>query len=382
MIKQVYLDNHTATRPYPQALEAMLPFYQEKWGAASAPYQMGQEAVSGVLQSTDEIMQELGAGKEDQFFFCSSGAEAVGSVFFSHYLEEVRDSGKNHILTTNVEEAPTFLGLKRLEKFHCVEKVLPVNSQGQMTRQVLEEAIKPRTSLLSLAWANSLTGVIHPIADIAQACKEKGIRLHVDASTVIGKLFFHFEDLNVDYLTFDGSLFHSPKGTAGLLVKGGIAFHPLIAGNPNVHVGGVAALARALGESSRYFDQINLETARLRREFEQGVVSGFPEAVVLFQDVERLPNTAVIAFPGVDSDALLYLLSRRGVYASMGGGQAQKLFYLLTASQVDEGLARCALSFSLSYETTEEEIAYAVQMIAECAIKLKKCSANVWRSGA
>ena len=119
---------------------------------------MGQEALSSFSQHCDELLQELGAGKEDQFFFCYSGAEAINGVFFSHYLEEVRESGKNHILTTNIEDAPTLLSLKRLEKFHCVEKILPVNGQGQITRSALEEAIKPRTSLLSLAWANSLTG--------------------------------------------------------------------------------------------------------------------------------------------------------------------------------------------------------------------------------
>ena len=137
-------------------------------------------------------------------------------------------------------------------------------------------------------------------------------------------------------------------------------------------------MAHALTEASRHFDHLNLETSRLKRQLELGVVAGFPDAIVLFKDVEQLPNCTVITFPGVDSDALLYLLNRRGVYASMGGGQAQKLFHVLTACHIDETLARCALSFSLSYETTEEEIAYAVQMIIECAIKLKKCSAGVW----
>ncbi len=373
-----YLDNHTAARPSLRIVDALSTFSRETWGAVTAPHQMGQESYSSLSKSVDEIVRELGGARGDQFHFCYSGAEAVNTVLFSHYLEEIRESGKNHILTTNIEDAPTLLSLKRLEKFHCVEKVLCVNGQGQITREMLDEAIKPRTSLLSLSWANSLTGVIHPIADIAEICRQKGIALHVDASTVIGKLFFHFEDLSIDYLTFDGSLIHAPKATGGVLVKAAIPFHPLVLGGSNVHTGGIAAIASALSDSSRNFDHLNLETARLRDLLESGVRDGFVDAVVLFEEVERLPNCTVIAFPGVESDSLLYLLSRKGVYASMGGGQTQKLFHTLVACGVGRMLAHCALSFSLSYETTEEEIAFAVQAIVECALKLQRCSAGVF----
>lgn len=378
MGSQAYLDNHTAARPSSRSIDAQSRFLQDTWGAVTAPHLMGQESYFFLSKSVDEIVQELGGAKEDQFHFCHSGAEAVNAVFFSHYLEEIRESGRNHILTTNIEDAPALLSLKRLEKFHCVEKVLSVNAQGQITKDMVEEAIKPRTSLLSLSWANSLTGVVHPVAEIAEICRQKGIRLHVDASTVIGKLFFHFEDLSVDYLTFDGSLIHAPKGTGGVLVKSGIPFHPLVVGSSNVHTGGVAAIASALSESSRNFDHLNLETARLKEMLESGVKDGFADAVVLFKEVERLPNCTAIAFPGVESDALLYLLNRKGVYASMGGGQTQKLFHTLTACGIDQMLAHCALSFSLSYETTEEEIAFAVQTIVECALKLQRCSAGVF----
>ncbi len=378
---RAYLDNHTMSRPVKATIYQLLPFFREKWGATSAPHQMGQELFASLSKHLDEISQEFGAKKEDQFYFCSSGAEAVNAVFFSHYLEEIRESGKNHILTSNIEDAPTLLSLKRLEKFHCVEKVLPVNEQGQITKAMVEEAIKPRTSLLSLSWANSLTGVMHPIADIAEICREKGVRLHVDASTVIGKVFFQFGDLPIDYLTFDGSLIHAPKGTGGLLVKEGISFHPLIVGNANSNPGGIAALSAALLESSRYFDHLNLETARLRDELEKGIKEGFKDAVILFKNVERLPNCSVIAFPGVESDALLYLLSRKGVYASMGGGQSQKLFHILSACGIKETLAHSALSFSLSHETTEAEISFAIQTIVDCVQHLSKCSVGIWEEG-
>jgi cysteine desulfurase len=379
MGSHAYLDHHSATRPSSRAVEALKTSLQGNWGALTAPHQKGQESYSAFSRNLDEIVQELGGSKQDLFYFCHSGAEATNAVFLSHYLEEIRETGKNHILTSNIEEVPTLLSLKRLEKFHCVEKILPVNEKGILTPEVIEEAIKPRTSLLSLSWANALTGSIQPISEIAAICKKRGIRLHVDASHAIGKLFFHFEDLSIDYLTFEGSFIHAPQGTGGVLIKGGTPFQPLISGNLNMSTGGVAALASALSESFRYFDHLNLETARLRNLLETGIREGFREAVILLKEGERLPNCTTIAFPGVESDALLYALNRKGVYASFGGGQMQKLFPVLTACHIDPLLARCALSFSLSYETTEEEITYAINTIVDCALKLQKCSVGIWR---
>lgn len=377
MVGKVYLDHHTATRPFPSAIEAMLPFLKEHWGSTTSPHQMGQELFPALNKGTEAILDALGANLEDRFHFFSSNVDAVSHLFLSHYFDSIRHTGKNHILTTNIEEAPVLMSLKRLEEVGCAGKILPVNSQGQLTKEVLEEALRPRTSIVSLSWANGLTGVIHPIADLAAACQAKDVRLHVDASYVIGKLYFRLEDLPIDFLTFDGSFFHSPKGTAGLIVKEKTLFSPPLSSMAGIPVGGIAALAQAFVDNANMFDHVCLETARLRDKLESGILKGFPEAQVFFQKAERLPNCSAIAFPGVISDALLFLLHRKGVYASLGGGQCQKLSHILVASGIDETLSQCSLSFSLSFETTEEEIDYAIKTIVECAHKLKDLSRNI-----
>lgn len=379
MVSKAYLDHHTATRPFSTSIEAMLPFFHDHWGSTTAPHQMGQELFPALEQSLESILDVLGAKDEDRFYFFSSGGEAIGQLYQSHYFDHIRNSGKNHIVTTNIEEAPVLMSLKRLEELGCGGKILPVNPQGQLTKEVLDEALRPRTSLVSISWANGLTGVIHPIADLAEACHAKDVRLHVDASYVIGKTYFRFEDLNIDFLTFEGSLLHAPKGTAGLIVKEKTLFsHPIssMAGTP---VGQVAALAQALEEGRSMFDHLCLETARLRDKLEKGIQEGFPEAVVLFQKAERLPNCCAIAFPGIIGDALLFLLNRKGIYASLGGGHCQKLSHVLVACGIDEMLAQCALSFSLSFETQEEEIDYAIKTIVECAQKLYRLSHHLLR---
>lgn len=373
---RIYLDHHTASRPHPSAIDAMLPFLREHWGSSLAPHQMGQELFAPLSRFNKTIFDLLGAEESDQFCFFHSSSEAILHLYLSHYFDHIRGSGRNHILTTAIEEAGTWMQLLRLEELGCHRKTLPVNEQGQLTSSVLEAAINPRTSLLSLSWANGLTGVIHPIADIAEVCRARDIRLHVDASYVIGKLYFRFEDYPIDYLTFDGSFIHSPKGTGGLLTKAKIPFSSPSTG---VSVGGIAALSQALEECGKNFDHLCLETARLRGKFEKQIQEQIPDSIVLFQAVDRLPNCSAIAFPGVASDALLFLLHRKGVYASLGGGHCQKLSHVLVASGIDEIVAQGALSFSFSFETTEKEIDEAVKIIVESALQLSALSGRLFK---
>lgn len=371
---KIYLDHHTATRPLSSCIEAMLPFFREHWGSSTAPHQMGQELLSVLHRSSERVLKLLGAKAADRFYFFSSSAEAIFHLYQSHYFDDVRHTGKNHIMTTHIEEAASLISLKRLEELGCAGKMLPVNAQGQLTKEVLGEALRPRTSLVSISWANGLTGAIHPIADLAEICHAKEVRLHVDASYVIGKTYFRFEDLDIDYLTFDGSVLHAPRGTAALIVKEKTIFSHPISSMIGTPVGSVLALTRALEEAGQRLDHLCLETARLRDKLEKGIQKGFPEAVVLFQKAERLPNCCAIAFQGVSSEALLFLLNRKEIFASMGGGHCQTLSHLLIACGIDETLAQCALSFSLSFETTEEEIDLAIKGIVECAHQLQTLS--------
>lgn len=352
------LDQHTVSNPLPSVIDAMLPYLREHWRGASL--------------SAQPILDALGAAPRDRFHFFHSSEEAIQSVFLSHYVDSIRETGRNHILTTAIEETPVFSALKRLEELGCHGKVLPVNEQGQLTKSALENALGPRVSLVTISWANGLTGVIHPIADLAEACKAKDVRLHVDASYVIGKQFFRFEDMGIDYLTFEGSLVHSLPGTAGLIVKKGIPFSSY-----TTPPGGIAALTQALEENAEMFDHMCLEIARLRDKLEKGVQAGVPDAQVLFQNVERLPNCTAIAFPDVVGEALQFLLSRKNIHASVGGGRSQKLSQILLASGIEESLAHSALSFSLSFQTGEEEIDRAIELIVESVQKLKNLSEQV-----
>lgn len=383
MTDRIYLDNITTTKPSAQSLQAALPFFESSFGAVSSPHLMGQELSSQIEKSVQVVYDLFGAESDAQFVFTSSGAEAVTQVIHSVYREVVRKSGKNHFVTRSIDEAPAIFAISKLEEEECHLRMAIVSSHGYVTREAVEDAISPRTALVSMSIASALTGVLQPVEEIAALCKERGILLHLDVTHAVGKADTFFS--HADFLTCNGEQFHAPKGTGILLAKKSAVLHPLIygEGEQEWHRGGsfnmplLAALGQASLEAGQHQNLYCTEVARLRALFEIGLVQAYPEAEVLFQDEERLPHCSVIAFPGIHSELLAFALSRKGVYACMGGGPFQQMEKVLKACQVEPRLAMSALSFSLSKETQEAEIERAIILIADVAKRLRRVSRTV-----
>ncbi|MBS0627085.1 MAG: aminotransferase class V-fold PLP-dependent enzyme, partial [Verrucomicrobia bacterium] len=229
-------------------------------------------------------------------------------------------------------------------------------------------------ALFSISWADGLTGVIHPIEDLAAVCREKNILFHVDASFLLGKRFFRFRDIGAHFLTVDGSAIEALQDTGFLFIKEG---SPIRLERFIPSIAFASTLSVAVEERQNRFEHYCMETARLRDLLEEGIKEKISDSVVIFKEADRLPNVTVIAFPGVYSESLLYLLNSKGLYASMGGGKFQRLETILSAAGVDKHLARCSLSFSLSWITSEEEIEIAIEVISLCVKQIKSCSKEI-----
>ena len=384
MTTRIYLDNSTTTRVSEKTVSKMLPFFHERWGAPSSPHAMGQDILPAIKESLQSIYALLGAKGSEGFVFTSSGAEAINHVFQAVYHDITRLTGQNQFVTSNIDEAPAMMAVGRLEEWTCVGKMLKANASGQITPQAVVDMITPRTALVSLAWANGLTGVVNPIAEISAVCREKGVLFHVDATHVLGKLSFQLDDIKPSFMTFNGDNLHAPKGTGGLYIKEGVKCSSFILGGMDqggrragvLNVPGLIGLGEAAREASDARDFICTEVARLRDLFEAEITSHIKLSKVFFQDQERLPHISAIAFPGIANEALLYALNRKGVYASMGGGNFQQIGLLLMASGFNETIAHSTLSFSFSRETTEDEVIRAVEIIKECVFKLRKISSK------
>jgi len=363
----IYLDHHSATRPCTPALERMTPYFQEHWGASFSPHRMGQEMIAGLDAHYQPIYDLVSASEKDRFVFTSSGAEAVNQVFWSVFLERARKQGKTHIIISNIEDAPTMQCAKQLEELGCSIKIAPVDEKGRIDVEKLAALINPRTALISVTMAHGLTGVIQPVEEISRLAKEKGVLLHLDATYALGKFFFSFDS---DYLTFSGDRIHAVKGSGGLFAKESAPLVPFILGGneQNSLRGGsfdipsFAALSAAAAQASLYLDTMALEVARLRDLFEAEA-----GAQVLYKDSLRLPNTTSLVFEGVHQEALLYMLNRKGVYASIGGAYCGHL----------SGVHVGAVSFALSRMTTEEEIRRAATIVNEVVKQLRAISEDL-----
>lgn len=386
MAQEIYLDNSTTTRPSEMAVSKMLPFFTERWGHPSAPHQKGQELFPAISESLKAIYTLIGAKENDDFVFTSSGAEAVNHVIFSTYMDITLNTGKNQFITSKIDEAPAILAIGRLERFNCVGKMAEANPQGKVTAAAIADAITPRTALVSMSWAHGLTGVIHPVQEISELCQSRGVLLHLDATHILGKIYYDLDEIQPTFLSFNGDHLHAPKGTGGLYIKSGIKCSPLLLGGieqaghraGSFNMAGLAALGQAALEAMDSRDLVCTEVARLRNKLEHGIKEGFPDAISFFSDEERLPHCTVIGFPGINNEALLFALNRKGLYASIGGGGFQQLGILLQATGIEESLANSSIHFSLSRETNEDEIDRAIDIIVEAAKKLRKITGALY----
>ena len=380
----IYLDNITTTKPSLAAITAMIPFFEDAFGALSSPHAMGQSLLPEIEKSLRTIYDFVHASDEDQCVVTSCGAEAVSQIIFSVYKEVTKKEGKNHFVTSSIDEAPAILALSRLEDEGCYLRMAQVTQGGYVTEETVIEALTPRTALVSLSWACALTGVVQPIEQIAKLCTSRNILLHVDATHALGKLTL-YGDTRPDYITFNGEQLHAPKGIGMIIAKKNAPLLPLISGEEDTikKRGGalnmplLAALAQAVVEARQNQDLYCLEVARLRDKFEKSIVAAYPEAHILFHNEERLPHCSTIAFPGIKSEALAYVLNRKGVYANMGGGAFQQMEIVLKACAQNPLYTPCALSFSLSKYTTEQEIDEAVAIICQVASRLRRASKEI-----
>lgn len=360
----------------------MLPFLTDYWGTPTAAHFKGQELYPYMTEHYQTLYKLLGANENDQIIFTSSGAEAVNHVISSVYRDITIPTGKNQFLTSIIDEAPAIMAIGQLEKMGCISKSILIDQNGKVNRQTLSDALSPRTALVSLSWANGLTGVIQPIAEIAEICQQRGIRLHLDATHVLGKILFELNEIKADYITFNGTQLHAPNGTGALYIKQGIKCSPFIAGGSDqaglraghLNMSGLAGLACAAEEALESLDLICTETARLRNKLETGLKAIYPIAEICYRNQERLPHCTTILFPGIANEALLFLLNRQKICASIGGGNFQQLALMLSSAGLKDNLAHSAIAFSLSRYTTDEEIDRAIELIGFSAQQLARIS--------
>ncbi len=382
-MKEIYLDNNATTRCYPQVVEAMLPYFSEKYGNASSMHTFGGQNRHAIDIARKQMAALINAAYDDEIIFTSCATESNDSVLFS-----VAESfpQKKHIITSAVEHPAV------LEPCHVLESrgwridYIRVDENGRFDLEELKNLIDGDTALVSVMWANNETGTIFPIKEIAKIAHTHGALFHTDAVQAAGKIAIDVQAAEVDFLSVSAHKFHGPKGIGALYVRRGTRFVPYLvgghqekrrrAGTENVPyivgIGKAAELAQ-----KRLSDGSMQKVAALRDKLEKGIVDTIPDVKINGDVQNRVPNTTNISFGYIEGESILMYLNDFGICASSGSACTSGSLepsHVLRAMKVPFQFAHGSIRFSLSDENTESEIEVVLKELPPIIERLRKIS--------
>ncbi len=364
MDRVVYFDNNATTRVAPEVFAAMEPYLTEFYGNPSSIHRFGSDVGRKLQQARAQVAALLGAADPVEIVFTSCGTEGDNAAIRSVLAAR---PDRRHIVTTRVEH-PAVIGLcQHLEKKGYRVTWLGVDSEGMLDLDQLKASLGEDTALVSIMWANNETGVVFPIAEIAEIVKAKGIPFHVDAVQAAGKAALELKKLPIDLLTISAHKFHGPKGVGALYVKRGVTFHPFFIGGHQErgrragteNVAGIVGMGKAAELSLAAMAVPGPHVRALRDRLEQSLLESCPGSRVNGAREKRLDNTLNISFKYIEGEAILVLLDQEGICASTGSActaGSSEPSHVLRAMGVPPDWIQGAVRFSLSRYTTAEEV--------------------------
>jgi cysteine desulfurase len=366
----IYLDNNATTRVAEEVIAAMTPYYRELFGNPHAIHSLGRRSHDAVEEARAEVALLLGC-EAGEVIFTSCGTEGNALVLrglIDHHPE------RRKVVTTSVEHPSVLTLLRALERAGTIElTVVPVNAEGAIDLDAMRTAIDDRTLLVSVMLAQNETGVLHPVARIAELAHARGALLHVDAVQAAGKVPLVQDELGADFITISGHKFHAPKGVGALTIRKGLSLQPLWYGGgqelglrsgtePVPSIAGLAAAARLARTALASYANVQ----GLRDRLEAGILAAVEETSVNGGSQPRLGNTANISFHDCYADELVRALDAEGICASAGAASHSgnvEPSGTMKAMGKPLRVAMGAVRFSLSRYTTTEEVDRAVAAV-------------------
>jgi len=377
------MDHAATTAVDPRVVEAMLPYFNEKYGNASSLHAPGRQARQAMDDARQTVASILGAAPKE-VIFTSCGSESDNLAIRGAALA-ARDKG-NHIITSTIEHHAVDHTCKQLEReFGFRVTYLPVDKYGRVDPDDVGRAITDRTVLISIIYANNEVGTIQPVAGIGQIARAKGIPFHTDAVQAGGVLDLGVNRLNVDLLSLSAHKFYGPKGVGVLYHRHSTPLLPVQTGGG--HEGGrragtenvpyIVALAAALKLTYEHREANNARVSALRDRLIVGVQDGIPDAYLTGHPNHRLPNSASFVFKGVEGESILLDLDLKGVAASTGSACSSishEASHVLRALGLPPQLCHGSLRLTLGNENTEEDVDYVLSILPDIMSRLRVMS--------
>jgi cysteine desulfurase len=380
----IYMDYHATTPVDPRVVEAMLPYFNERFGnSASRNHAFGWDAEEAVENARAQIAKLINASPKEIIF--TSGATESDNLALKGAAEMYREKG-NHIITQVTEHKAILDTCKRLEKYGYEVTYLPVQKDGRINLDDLRKAITPKTIIISIMYANNEIGVVQPIAEIGKIAKEKGILFHSDGVQAVGKIPVDVQADNIDLLSMSGHKLYGPKGVGALYVRrrnprvqlsamidGGGHERGMRSGTLNVP--GIVGFGKAC---ELCMNEMATESARmiaLRTRLQKGLEAKLDEIYINGSMEHRLPNNLNMSFAFVEGESLLMGINDIAVSSGSACTSATlEPSYVLKALGVGEDLAHTSIRFGLGRFNTEAEVDYVVNRMYEVVSRLRELS--------
>lgn len=377
----VYLDNNATTRTDPSVVQAMLPFFTEQFGNASSAHGFGRQVAGAMRQARSSVQALLGAAYDDEIVFTSGGTESNNAAILSALSTQ---EGRDEIVTTSVEHQAILALVEHLSKSGVKVHLIAVDSRGRLDLEAFRSALGPRTAIASVMWANNETGTIFPVERLAGWARASGALFHTDAVQAVGRVLMDLKVSDIDMLSLSGHKLHGPKGIGALYLRKGTKFRPLIWGGGQErrrrggteNVPGIVGLGKAAELAAERLDRERVRVVALRDRLEQSILQN-GQCKVLGDHCNRLSNTTSITFEGLEGEAIVHHLDRAGIAVSVGSACSSGVMepsHVLRAMQVPANSLHGAIRFSLSHETTAEEINQVVRALSDILARLRGMS--------
>lgn len=401
----VYLDNNATTAIAPEVVEAMRPYFERKYWNPSSMYGPALELAKELEDARATVAKRLGAAYPDEIVFTSCASESNNAAIVGALKGAMKaDPRRNRVITTKVEHPAVLEVCKQLEKDGYEVDWIGVDANGNINLREYVQALQPgRTAVVSIMHANNETGVVFPIEKLARLAKQTDPKIvfHVDATQSVTKLPIDLSATdagvamtgafgNVDLLSFSGHKIHAPKGIGALYIKRATPFERFLigghqekgrrAGTENVPY--IIGLAKAIDLESDSIVERGAKMAAMRDRLQNAIEERVPYVVVNGKNAPRTPNTLNVAVYGAEGEAILLLMSEKGVCVSSGSACTSGSLepsHVLTAMNVPIGALQGNFRFSLSRYTTEEDIDKAIDAFVEVVATVRRTSCK-WDS--
>jgi len=381
--RKVYMD-HSATTPLAiEVFEAMEPYLKGSFGNPNSIHAWGREARKAVNEARDQIADLINA--ESREIIITGGGSEADNLAIKGTAFALQDKGK-HIITSAIEHHAVLDACDWLEKIGFEVTVLPVDSNGTVDLDALENAIRDDTILITIMYANNEVGTIQPVEKIIEIAKKRGVRVHLDGVQAVGHIPVDVKELDVDLLTLSAHKMYGPKGVGALYVKKGTKLVPIIHGGGQefgfrsgtentagiVGFGAAAKLAKRRLEEKEHHKE-----ATLRDKLLSGIMKKIPHAHITGHHTQRLPFHASVCFDFIEGESLLLRLDAEGIGASSGSACTSGSLepsHVLLAMGISHERAHGSLRLTLGKDTTEEDIDYILEVLPKIVEDLRALS--------